>query len=128
MATQLTRRTSDLETSDRLRRQLVADVSHELMTPLTSVLARLETLGMREVDLSDDQRAGQVAGATAEARRLERLIGDLLASVRLESGATAFAPEDVQIADLFSAIESRHEAECRRRNIDRSPWMSRPNA
>lgn len=117
MATQLTRRTSDLETSDRLRRQLVADVSHELMTPLTSVLARLETLGMGELDLSIDQRAAQVAGATAEARRLERLIGDLLASVRLESGATPFSLDAVSIADLFSEMVARHEAESRRRHV-----------
>ncbi len=117
MATQLTRRTSELETSDWLRRQLVADVSHELMTPLTSVLARLETLAMDELRLSDAQRQAQVAGATAEARRLERLIGDLLASVRLESGATPFALEEVPVADLFADVTARHEAECRRRNV-----------
>jgi signal transduction histidine kinase len=117
MATQLTRRTSELETSDRLRRQLVADVSHELMTPLTSVLARLETLAMDDVELTDEQRAAQVARATSEARRLERLIGDLLASVRLESGATALARDEIQIADLFAEVIARHEGECRRRGI-----------
>ena len=110
MATELTRRTSELETSDRLRRQLVADVSHELMTPLTSVFARLETLAMDEIR-SPTPSDGAGAGATAEARRLERLIGDLLASVRLESGSTAFALEEVLVADLFADVTARHEAE-----------------
>lgn len=117
MATELARRTHELETSDRLRRQLVADVSHELMTPLTSVLARLETLGMHDVMLSGEQRASQVSRAIGEAHRLERLIGDLLASARLEGGAIALSREGVSVDELFTQVVSRHEAECRSRGI-----------
>lgn len=117
MATELARRTRELETSDRLRRQLVADVSHELMTPLTSVLARLETLGMHDVALSEEQRTKQLTSAVNEAHRLERLIGDLLASARLEAGAAALALEQVVVEELFGQIASRHEAECRARGV-----------
>lgn len=117
MATQLGSRTEALETSDRLRRQLVADVSHELMTPLTTVLARLETLGMSDLGLTNEQRLSQVAGAMAEARRLERLITELLASVRLEAGATVLQFEDISLSELFAAITTRHEMDCQNRNI-----------
>ena len=68
--------------------------SHELMTPLTSVLGRLETLGMNDLELTIEQRERRRTSAMNEARRLERLIGDLLASVRLESGATPCKLED----------------------------------
>jgi signal transduction histidine kinase len=120
MATELSSRTNELETSDRLRRQLVADVSHELITPLTSVLARLETLGMDDVDLTQAQRSAQVDGAMYEARRLERLIGDLLASVRLESHVTALTLEEMSIRDLLSEVAARHEPECRARGVQLS--------
>ncbi len=75
MADELWRRTTALETSDRLRRQLVTDVSHELMTPLTAVLGHLETLEMPEVQLNEEQRRRQIAVAAKEALRLKRLIG-----------------------------------------------------
>ena len=98
MATELTNRTQALETSDRLRRQLVADVAHEFMTPLTAVLGRLDALCMDDLQLTMEERSEQAHHALHEARRLERLIGDLLASVRLEAGAVAmaFAPVAVR--------------------------------
>jgi signal transduction histidine kinase len=117
MAAELSRRTSDLETSDRLRRQLIADVSHELMTPLTVVLGHLETLSMDEVNLDKSQRLHQVEIATREARRLERLIGDLLNAARLEGGVTPLEIDSVDLRALFGAVTGRHEQECRLKEI-----------
>jgi signal transduction histidine kinase len=117
MADELSRRTTELETSDRLRRQLIADVSHELMTPLTAVLGHLETLSMEEVDLDKEARSNQVSIASREAHRLERLIGDLLNSARLENGAAPLEIEEVCIRTLFNDVLTRHEHECRSRNI-----------
>jgi len=89
MAAELGRRTDALETSDRLRRQLITDVSHELMTPLTAVLGHLETLTMDEVRLTEVQRQQQVGVAQREAQRLEGLIGDLGQNVTiLVTGST----------------------------------------
>jgi signal transduction histidine kinase len=117
MAAELSRRTTELETSDRLRRQLIADVSHELMTPLTVVLGHLETLTMDEVNLDKSQRLHQVEIATREARRLERLIGDLLNAARLEGGVTPLEMGNVDVRALFDAVRSRHEQECRLKEV-----------
>ena len=117
MACELRRRTIALETSDRLRRQLVADVSHELMTPLTAVLGNLETLDMDEVDLDRVQRKRRVAIATREAMRLRRVIGDLLNTARYEAGGVAFEFEEIATAELFQQVRLRHETECRLRRI-----------
>ena len=51
------------------------------------------------------------------ARRLERLIGDLLASVRLEAGSIAMTFAPVSIRDLFADLVARYGDECRKRNI-----------
>lgn len=117
MADELEKRTTALETSDRLRRQLVADVSHELMTPLTAVLGHLETLDMAEVALNERERRRQVAIAMREARRLRRVIGDLLDTARYEAGGVQLAVEEISTVELFKQITVRHEHECRMRDI-----------
>lgn len=117
MANELERRTVALESSDRARRQLIADVSHELMTPLTAILGYLETLTMAEVRLDDEKRLRQVAVTTREAKRLERLIGDLLDMARLEAGGGDLEIQRVETRDLFEQVVTRHEHDCRARNI-----------
>lgn len=117
MADELAHRTTALETSDRLRRQLIADVSHELMTPLTAVLGHLETLTMEEVRLNDGQRMKQIAVATREAKRLERLIGDLLNAARLEAGGIELDVQRLATRELFEQLVTRHEHECATRHI-----------
>lgn len=117
MADELEKRTTALETSDRLRRQLVADVSHELMTPLTAVLGHLETLDMDEVTLDERQRRKQVAIAMREARRLRRVIGDLLDTARYEAGGVQLDVEEISTTELFKQVAARHEHECRVRDM-----------
>lgn len=117
MADELGQRASALEVSDRLRRQLIADVSHELMTPLTAVLGHLETLTMDEVRLDDAQRMKQVDITTREARRLERLIGDLLIAARLEAGGIELDVQNISTRELFEQLATRHEYECRTRQV-----------
>jgi signal transduction histidine kinase len=117
MADELEQRTKALETSDRLRRQLVADVSHELMTPLTAVLGHLETLDMDEISLDATERRKQIAVAIREANRLRRLIRELLEAAKLEAGGVELSCEEIPTAQLFHQILVRHEHDCRIRNI-----------
>ena len=92
MADELTSRAQALEASDRARRQLLADVSHELMTPLTAMRGYVETLTMPELQLDAPTRERYLRIVTDETHRLERIIGDLLDLARLEGGGTAHAP------------------------------------
>lgn len=117
MADELERHAAALEVSDRARRQLIADVSHELMTPLTAILGHLETLTMAEVRLDDEKRLRQLAVTAREAKRLERLIGDLLEMARLEAGGGDLDIQEIEARDLFDQVMAHHEHECRTRNI-----------
>jgi signal transduction histidine kinase len=117
MADELAKRAGALDASDRARRQLIADVSHELMTPLTAVLGHLETLTMAEVRLDDEKRLRHVAIASREAQRLERLIGDLLDTARLEAGGGALEIQRVGTRELFDEVVAHHEVDCRTRHI-----------
>jgi len=109
MANDLSARADALAASDRVRRQLLADVSHELTTPVTAMRGYLETLAMPELTLDEATRARYLAIITDETARLERLIGDLLDLARLEGGGGTFTISDVAIADLFERVAARHE-------------------
>ena len=74
MASELASRDDALRTSDRLRRQLFADVSHELKTPLTAMRGYLETLRMAGVDVDEETRERYLETVQRETRRLERIV------------------------------------------------------
>ena len=109
MAGQLEQRTQALEAVDRTRRQLVADVSHELTTPLAAIRGYVETLSMPEVPLNEHTRARYLKVVSEETDRLEHIVGDLLDVARLEGGGGTLSVEDVPIVQLFERIRHRHE-------------------
>ena len=95
MADDLAARAEALAASDRARRQLLADVSHELTTPITAMRGYLETLTMPEMQLDEPTRARYLGIIGDETSRLERIIGDLLDLARLEGGGGTLAVDDV---------------------------------
>jgi len=109
MADDLAARAAALAASDRARRQLLADVSHELNTPVTAVRGYLETLTMPEVTLDEETRARYLRIIGDEAARLERLIGDLLDLAKFEGGGGTLRHEPVVVEQLFSRVAQRHE-------------------
>jgi len=118
MADELTRRAKALESSDRARRNLLADVSHELMTPLTAMRGYIETLSMVELQLDAPTRERYMRIVSEETTRLENIIGDLLDLARLEGGGTTMRRERVSMESLFTRVADRHERELSARNID----------
>jgi signal transduction histidine kinase len=112
MADDLATRADALAASDRVRRQLLADVSHELTTPVTAMRGYLETLTMPEMKLDQTTRARYLAIISDETARLERIIGDLLDLARLEGGGGTFSVENVAVTQLFDRVAARHERAC----------------
>jgi signal transduction histidine kinase len=122
MAADLEARVRELKASDRLRRQLLADVSHELMTPLTAMRGYLETLALPAAVPDDETRDRYVRVVTEETLRLESIVGDLLDLARLEGGGPVLHREAVAVDWLFARVAERHEVAMRERSIqlDRS--------
>ncbi len=117
MADELTARARALELSDAARRQLLADVSHELMTPLTAMRGYIETLTMPEVAIDAATRQRYLGIVNEETHRLERIVGDLLDLARLEGGGIAMRAQPVDVRALFTRVAERHERELRARNV-----------
>jgi len=117
MADDLHARAEALAESDRARRQLLADVSHELMTPLSGIRGYVETLGMPELVLDDATRRRYLGIVDEETHKLEAIIGDLLDLARLEGGGDTLDREPVLVDDLFRRVVDRHQPLLRERHI-----------
>ena len=117
MAAELEARTAALFASDRARRQLLADVSHELMTPLTAIRGYAQTLAMPGLAADPATRARYFDIVDRETYKLEAIIGDLLDLAKLEGGGSALSIERVAVDDLFERVVERHDPELRARNI-----------
>jgi signal transduction histidine kinase len=109
MADDLSLRAEALATADRARRQLLADVSHELTTPVTAMRGYLETLRMPELGVDEPTRTRYLSIISDETGRLERIIGDLLDLARLEGGGGTLHVDNVPIDELFARVVARHE-------------------
>src|SRR6185295_7039882 len=107
----------DLAESDRMRRQLLADVSHELMTPLSGIRGYVETLEMPELNLDMATRRRYLAVIEEETHKLEAIIGDLLDLARLEGGGDTLEREPVLVDDLFRRVSDRHQPQLRERGV-----------
>jgi signal transduction histidine kinase len=118
MADDLSARAAALAASDRARRQLLADVSHELMTPLAAIRGYTETMAMPELTLDAATRQRYLAIIGDETHKLESLIGDLLDLARLEGGGGTLTIEEVPVRELFGRIADRHGPALRDRGIE----------
>jgi signal transduction histidine kinase len=92
---------TDVRRLETVRRDFVANVSHELKTPLTAIAGYAETLAAEAAD----KQAKQFAETIVEnARRMQRLVDDLLDLSRIESGA--WAPEPKPLRVQAAALEA----------------------
>ena len=108
MAADLAARQAQLVEADRARRQLLADVSHELMTPLTAIRGYAETLGLPQFMPQTKEGVRAVKVIQGEGERIERLVGDLLDLARFEAGGISLAQESVDVDELFERVSERH--------------------
>jgi two-component system phosphate regulon sensor histidine kinase PhoR len=99
--------TTELRRLEKLRQEFVANVSHELKTPLAVIQACVETLIDGAVD--DPQHRGKFLERIADqAYRLHALILDLLQLARIESEKEAFSREELNVENIVHACVDRH--------------------
>jgi len=99
LATAFNRMAAELEETDRVRRDLVANASHELRTPITALRAKLENV----VDGVEPADAEVLGGLLAQTERLQLLVAQLLDLSRLESESFGLQCAEVRVADLVAA-------------------------
>jgi two-component system phosphate regulon sensor histidine kinase PhoR len=114
--------TSELRRLERLRQEFVANVSHELKTPLSVIKLCGETL--LDGGVEDAVNRGRfLTQIVAQSERLHALILDLLSLARIESGDEVFAFRAVSLGEAVAGCVERHRprAEARRQTLTLAP-------
>jgi two-component system, OmpR family, phosphate regulon sensor histidine kinase PhoR len=100
---------TELRRLERIRQEFVANVSHELKTPLAVIKACVETL--IDGGIEDEVHRGSFLQQMAEqTERLHSLILDLLSLARIESGSAGFEFESVDLAPIIMRCIERHRS------------------
>jgi two-component system phosphate regulon sensor histidine kinase PhoR len=107
---------TDLRRLERVRRDFVANVSHELKTPLTSIKGFVETLLSGALhDQANNERFLRRIEANVE--RLNHLVSDLLSLARIESQGEGMPRAEVDWRSVLSEVVKRHEEACARKGL-----------
>ena len=118
MATDLAARQKQLVEADRARRQLLADVSHELMTPLTAIRGYAETLALPQFMPSSKEGQRAVKVIEEEGERIERLVGDLLELARFEAAGISLELDNVDVDEIFERVVERHAKTAQEKGVE----------
>jgi len=108
-----------LRRTDRLRAALLNSVSHDLRTPLSTVLGSATTLIDYEESLPKAVRSDLLVSIREEAERLNRYVGNLLDMTRLEGGGLNMRTDWVDVRDVLVAAADRVSRRLGRRHIER---------
>jgi two-component system, OmpR family, phosphate regulon sensor histidine kinase PhoR len=107
---------TNLRQLETMRRDFVANVSHELKTPLASIKAYSETLRLGAID-DPQNRMRFVQRIEEQANRLNDLILDLIQLARVESGQATFEIEDLNLCTIASQRVQAFQAGAANKNI-----------
>lgn len=103
--------------ADRARRALIANVSHDLRTPLAAIQGYLELLLLRQDALEAAEARSYLQTAVAQCERLTRLVGDLFELSRLEGDGVRPQTEPFPLAELAHDVVQKHAPAAQRRDV-----------
>lgn len=106
-----------LKQQDSLRREMVANISHDLRTPLASLQGYLETLVLKRESLTDQQRSKYLGITLKQARRLRKLIDDLFELAKLDNPVTQPTLEPFSISELVFDVADKLSIRAGKKNI-----------
>ena len=119
MAQRIALQWQSLSQQDQQRREFIANISHDLRTPLTSLHGYLETLSVKSASLSENDRQRYLEIALAQSRKVGRLAQELFELARLEYGVVKPQKEPFSLSELVQDVFQKFElaAEARQQRL-----------
>ncbi|MDU4078732.1 MAG: ATP-binding protein [Klebsiella pneumoniae] len=118
LARQIADQWDRLADSDRQRREFVANISHDLRTPLTSLLGYLETLTLKDEWLTAEERRQYLTIALRQGNKVRHLSQQLFELARLEHGGIKPQRERFAMGELISDVAQKFELTARTREVN----------
>jgi len=122
----------DLKRADRLRRELVANVSHDLRTPLATLQGYVETLLLKNKSLTEKDRKHHLKIAIQHCQRLSNLVDELFELAKLDSREIEVRSEPFNINELVHDVVQKFNLSAEERQIsiqiDHNPRLPFVNA
>ncbi|MEP0713018.1 HAMP domain-containing sensor histidine kinase [Algoriphagus sp.] len=107
----------ELKKVDRLRRELIANVSHDLRNPLAIINGYIETLQMKGDTLSADEKESYLKIISKSTDKLTKLVADLFDLSKLESGQMQIRKEIINLQELLFDSSLKYELLARSKRI-----------
>ncbi|NJO12445.1 MAG: HAMP domain-containing histidine kinase [Gammaproteobacteria bacterium] len=117
LAVRIQQQIGELKGQSELRREFMANISHDLRTPLTSLQAHLDTLHLKEKQLTAQESSSYLEGAIRHCRRLRRLVEQLFEAERLDAHQIHVNAEPFQLRELVQDVVQKFDATARERGV-----------
>jgi signal transduction histidine kinase len=118
MAARLRDQWQTLTRQDQERRELIANISHDLRTPLASLHGYLETLSLKDATLTPADRRRYLGIALDQSRKVGALAQSLFELARLEYGFVNPEPESFSLTDLVQDVFQKFELAAGTRQVE----------
>jgi signal transduction histidine kinase len=118
MADTIVKNIDEIKTMDNLRRELVANVSHDLRTPLATIQGYLETILIKMDSLSDDEKKKYLHTILNSTERLKILVSELFELSKLEARETKPKLEPFSIGEIVQDIKQKNKVIAEKKGID----------
>jgi signal transduction histidine kinase len=117
MAQEILNNIEKIKTTENLRRELVANVSHDLRTPLSIIHGYVETMLMKADSISPEQRSQYLQTILKSTERLKKLVGDLFELSKLEAKEVKPKKEPFFITELVQDVSQKHRLLAEEKNV-----------
>jgi signal transduction histidine kinase len=118
MADRILAQMTALQKTDAMRRELVANISHDLRTPLASLQGYIETLHLKGDQLAPEEQRSYLEIALKQTEQLSGLVARLFDLAKLDSGQMTAALEPCALGDLVQDVMQEFELAASAKGID----------
>ncbi|MEO0570758.1 MAG: HAMP domain-containing sensor histidine kinase [Bacteroidota bacterium] len=106
-----------IKSLEKLRRDLIANISHDLRTPLAIIQGYIETLQMKEKELTNEERNAYLNTINASGERLSKLISQLFEYSKLEANQIEPEKEPFLISELANDVHRNYQVLAKKKKI-----------
>ena len=106
-----------LKSVEELRKELIANISHDLRSPIATIQGFTETILLKEQDLSENERKKYLKIILQNSENLSKLVNDLFELSKLESNPHTIQQEPMQVAELVQDVADKFKILAREKNI-----------